>query len=108
MRQFELNDPLAIRSAKEISHSVISGDYDLLLACRHLASLRERLPEVSDDIMATFIGVASEVDGLPIGPERKQWSVESLISKDIEADDYRKRVEAVVKEALERLLLTLS
>ncbi len=93
--------------AMEIAHRTLNGEYDPLLACRNLADLRDRLPSVPSETMDVFVGVASEVDGLPIGAERKQWAAEALRSKDIEAADYRERVRATVEEALHGLLKSL-
>lgn len=107
MTQVRLNDPLTTERAKEIARRTLDGGYDLLLACRDLASLRERLPRVADDLMNIFIGVASEVDELPIGAERKHWATETLRAKDIEAADYRELVRVTVTEALQGLLVAL-
>ena len=93
--------------AQEIARRTLDGGYDPLLACRDLAGLRGRLPGVADEIMNTFVGVASEVDDLPIGAEREHWSAEALRSKDIEAADYRERVKGAVEEALIGLLASL-
>ncbi|MCP5320829.1 MAG: hypothetical protein H7A12_08400 [Pseudomonadales bacterium] len=93
--------------AKEIARRVLSDGYDPLLACRDLARLRPRLPGVADDIMNTFIGVASEVDDLPIGPERKHWAADALKAKDVEAANYRERIRAVVEKSLRGLLASL-
>jgi hypothetical protein len=97
----------AINRAKDVATRTLKRDYDLLLACRELASLRGQLP-ISDDIMDTFAGVASEVDDLPIGPEREHWSARSLKLKDAEASEYRERIRVPVERALRELLITLS
>lgn len=107
MTQVGVNDPLPEERAQEIARRALDGDYDILLACRELASLRERLTCVADVVMNTFIGVASEVDDLPIGAEREHWAPEALKFKDIEAADYRARVRNVVEEALQELLMAL-
>ena len=93
--------------AKEIACSALDGTCDLLLACRELASLRKQLSHVPADVLNTFIGVASETDELPIGSERKHWSIGALKLKDIEAAHYRGQVNDVVREALMRLLVAL-
>lgn len=99
---------LPMERAKEIARRVLGEGYDPLLACRDLAQLRKRLPEVADEIMDTFVGVASEVDDLPIGCEREHWAVAALKSKDAEAADYREQVRAVVEDSLRQLLMSLS
>ena len=105
-RVFEDESSLMER-AKEIARRALSGERDSLLACRDLADLRGRLPGVSDQTMNIFVGVASEVDDLPIGAEREHWADEVLRSKDIAAADYRERVRATVEEALQELLMAL-
>jgi hypothetical protein len=97
----------AAERAKDVARWVLSGAYDPLLACRDLAGLRAELPAVADEIIDTFVGVASEVDDLPIGSEREQWSAEALKAKDAEAADYRERVRGAVEEALRGLLAAL-
>ena len=92
--------------AKDIARRVLSEGYDPLLACRDLVQLRQWLPEVSDQIMDTFSGVASEVDDLPIGSEREHWAVGALKPKDAEAANYRERVRAVVEDSLRQLLMS--
>lgn len=98
----------SIEHAKEIAGRVLNEGYDPLLACRELAQLRQRLPGVPDEIMDVFVGIASEVDGLPIGGERRYWAVGELRLRDAEAARYRERVRAVVEESLVRLLASLS
>lgn len=97
-----MTDPIA--RARQIAKRVLGGDYDPLLACRELADIREDLSAVADEVMNVFVAVASEVDDLPIGPERTQWATDSLRGKDLEAADYRARVRSEVAEALQRLL----
>lgn len=97
----------ARQRAGEVARRALDGEYDLLLACRDLASLRSHLQDVPDDVVTTFIGVASEVDDLPIGAERKNWSLDALKANDIESRKYREQVRDVVMEALRRLLAAL-
>jgi hypothetical protein len=107
MTQPSLNDVSAVQCAREIALRALARNYDLLLACRDLSGLRGRLPDAAGNVMDVFIGVASEVDSLPIGAERSQWATESLKAKDAEADDYRDRVREVVIQALQELLVAL-
>lgn len=99
-----MSDALLMERARDIAKKALDGEYDLLLACRDLAGLRARFPAIPADALDTFDGVASEVDGLPIGPERVYWNAEALRLKDIEAADYRTRVGGSVKAALRILL----
>jgi hypothetical protein len=94
----------ATERAREIAKKVLAGQYDPLLACRELIDLREQLPGMADEVMDVFRAVDSEVDGLPIGPERAHWNTESLRVKDLEAANYRERVRSQVAAALRELL----
>jgi hypothetical protein len=107
MTQAQVNNPFSSERAKEIALRSIDGNYDLLLACRDLARLRDGMPCVPDDLMDVFIGVASEIDGLPIGAEREHWAAEPLRLKDILVTTYREQVTDGVMKALRALVLTL-
>jgi len=103
----EDTDSEFVQVATDVARRTLKGEYDLLLACRDLADLRGRLPGVSEEVMDTFVAVASEVDDLPLGRERGQWSVEALAAKDADAEIYRKRVRGAVEEALSKVLMSL-
>jgi hypothetical protein len=94
----------AVERARQIAKNVLGDRYDPLLACREIAGITDELPAVDDEVMNVFIGVASEVDHYPLGPERAYWNPESLRMKDLQAADYRARVGGIVAEALQRLL----
>lgn len=100
-------DEVAVSIAKEIARKALEGDYDILLACRDISDLRNRLPTIPDWTMDPLIGVASEVDNLPLGNERQHWAADALRLKDQQAAAYRNSVAAVVRQALQELLTTL-
>ena len=91
-----MRDPAGL--AREIATRALAGGYDPLLACRDLAALRLQLLNIPEDVMDTFVAVASEVDVLPIGDERQNWSPEALKKKDTQAENYRVRIKGVVDE----------
>jgi hypothetical protein len=99
-------DLWAENRARRIAQKALAGEYDILLACRDLSEFRGRLPISAED-MDVFVGVASEVDGLPIGPEREHWQPEALKMQDAKAEEYRQQIMAVVNEALQSLLAAL-
>jgi hypothetical protein len=105
MSDHEVRDAEALVRAKEIAQRTLGGEHDLLLACRDLADLRARLPQLPADLLDTFVAISSEVDDLPIGCEREYWEANALAEKDREADDYRRMVAERVMEALRQLLL---
>lgn len=100
-------DRSAAAHAREIAYKTLAGDLDPLIACRWLADLRLDLPGVPEDVMDVFVGVDSEVDGLPIGLERVHWAEEALRKADAKVEDYRQRIKPVIVEALWALLRTL-
>jgi hypothetical protein len=57
--------------AKDVARRALNEECDLLLACRDMASMKTQLSDVPRDVINTFVGIASEVDGLPIGAERR-------------------------------------
>ncbi len=93
-----------IERARQIAAKVLTGQYDPLLACRDLIDIRDQLPITADEVMNVFRAVDSEIDGLPIGPERAYWNADSLRVKDLQAANYRAAVRDLVEEALLRLL----
>lgn len=107
MKQVNSNNPFSTECAREIARKTLDGDYDPLLACRDLATLRLGISRVGDKLVNVFVGVASEIDGLPVGAERKHWAAAVLKVKDIEVADYRERVRGVVTKALRELLVIL-
>lgn len=92
---------------KFIVQEVLDQGQDPLLACRMISGLADQLPEIELSIMDVFCGVASEVDGLPIGPERKHWNAEALAALDQRAAIYRDAVSSAVTDALRELRAVL-
>jgi hypothetical protein len=97
----------ARQKAVRVARRALLGEYDLLLACRELASLRADLAEVPIAVLDTFIAVASEIDDLPVGAERRNWSLDALRTSDLAASKYRDTVRPVVTSALHSLLESL-
>jgi len=94
----------AIERARQIAKKVLAGEYDPLLACREIAMMKEDLTVVPDDVMTGFRGIDSEVDGLPLGPERAYWDKDSLREKDLGAARYREQVRQGIQEDMRALL----
>ncbi|MCB1756630.1 MAG: DUF2489 domain-containing protein, partial [Gammaproteobacteria bacterium] len=67
------------KRAAEVASGMLDGSIHYLEGAIELSSLRFKigLPEDDKDFLA-FIGVASEIDHLPIGAPRKYWSQEAL------------------------------
>lgn len=101
-RNFEIGTPA--QQAENIARAVLAGKCDPLLACRDLFDLRASLELFPTTIMDTIAGVASEVDGLPIGSERSYWAPEALKVKDAEVETYRRRVRNIINKAMQGIL----
>ena len=67
------------KRAAEVASGMLDSSIHYLEGAIELSSLRFKigLPEDDKDFLA-FIGVASEIDHLPIGAPRKYWSQEAL------------------------------
>lgn len=103
----QVNDPGALKRARKIAEEALAGQRDLLVACCELAAMRSELYSVPDSVLDTFVAVASEVDDLPIGSERRFWSSKALRNLDAEAREYRERVRDVVSDSLRKLVMLI-
>ncbi|HEU4591418.1 MAG TPA: hypothetical protein VFS13_10970 [Steroidobacteraceae bacterium] len=101
------NDFHPRQRAKEAARRALDDECDLLLACRELSQLKSHLGDVPGDVVDIFVGVASEIDDLPIGTERMRWSLDALATNDVKARKYRDEVRDIVVNALKRLLVLL-
>lgn len=99
-----MGDDHAVERALEIARETLAGELDPLIACREIASMRLQLSLVPDAVMDVFVAVASEVDDLPLGLEREHWSRDSLSDRDVEASDYRSRVEDIVLVSMREII----
>ena len=77
-----------------IAQGMLEGSVPYLEGAIELASLRHEIevPEYDEDLVA-FIAVASEIDHLPIGEHRKNWSEEALARHEqeiVEAEKWAK------------------
>jgi hypothetical protein len=90
----------------EITAAMINGTIRPLLGARMLMTYLHTLKrEVDPEIFRLFQAVDSEVDGLPIGPERAYWATGPLREKDEAADKYEARVRDELINAAEKLYL---
>jgi hypothetical protein len=106
MKVINIHGDEPIQRAIQIVRAALDGDYDLLIACRDLTSLRRWLPGFAGDAMDIFAAVATEIDGFPIGAERELWAKEPLKLKDAVIADYRAVMTDLVRNALQEFLDT--
>lgn len=89
----------------EIASRILSGEVRPLLGARLLDSYSHHLEKELDwEIVRLMRGVASEVDGLPLGQERQYWADKALREKDRLADSYEEHVGPAIMEAARKLL----
>jgi hypothetical protein len=81
--------------AVRVARAVLSADIGVLEACVSLASLgHDVVPDWRlDPDFCVFGAVASEVDALPLGAVRAQWSCAALAKADVEIARYTRLVE---------------
>jgi hypothetical protein len=75
-----------------------------LNGCRRLCNEMNDLDWMDDPSYRTFLGVVSESDHLPIGPDRKHWNPEALKRKDAEIERVANHYRPYVLKACEQLL----
>ena len=88
----------------EIALRILSGEVRPLLGAQMLDYFLHPLEkEVDWEIVRLMKGIASEVDGLPLGQERQYWADQALREKDRLADSYEERVGPAIVEAARKL-----
>ena len=94
----------AIRNAR----SALQGNYDQLLACRDLWDHTPELTAVvPEELLLPIIGIASQLDGTPLGQERQNWEAKALERIDAEIENFRARLGNDLTIHLRRLLEAL-
>jgi len=70
-----------------------AGTVGVILGSTRIAPLVHRLDQPDlEGALLVFVGIASEVDDLPIGSERDLWDRDALTVKDRQLADYERRV----------------
>jgi len=69
---------------RALANGVVTGDVGLILAARELQGFRDGVEPEIGDLLDVFVGLNSETDALPVGPERSLWNAEALVRKDEE------------------------
>jgi hypothetical protein len=93
----------------EIASAMLARSISPLLGARMvMAYLHALRNEVDSEIFRLFQGVDSEIDGLPIGPERRYWAPDALQGKDELANKYELQIGDRLLKAAEQLILQFS
>ncbi|PPD43120.1 MAG: DUF2489 domain-containing protein [Methylobacter sp.] len=70
-----------------IALAMLNDEMDFLEGSIQLVSMRHDVAvEENDPDFRAFVGIASEIDGLPIGPSKKYWSNKALIRHQPQVD----------------------
>jgi len=89
-----------------ICEAALAGEIGVIAASRRLSGLGLKLCDGHDEDFATFDGIDSETDHLPVDRERDNWSAEALERKDEEISRaealYRDDAFAACKKLIER------
>jgi hypothetical protein len=76
-----------------IVRSMRTGSEGVIIGSTRIAPLVHQVEDpVLEKAMLAFVGVASEVDDLPIGRERELWNQDALAVKDRQLGEYQSRI----------------
>jgi hypothetical protein len=95
-------------AALVMARKILTGDTDLHGAIRSLVELSHSLDEEVQRIVVPLVGIASELDDVPIGESRKLWSPDALAVKDRQRDEYLSKSAATIMATCEALITKLS
>jgi hypothetical protein len=94
----------SLERVKRIAMQALSGEIHMFLACRKISYETINLENLPREITVVFDGIASEIDGLPIGDERQHWDPVALLEQDKEIERYLAEVGPVLRESMEKLI----
>jgi hypothetical protein len=91
-----------------IAEQMIAGGLDLIEGCRKLVPHLRAVGLRDDPYAKAIVGVESETDEFPLGPERQNWDPAALAAKDLELAEYVARVREDVMVACRAIVGRLS
>jgi hypothetical protein len=87
------------RRAAELAAQIVDGSVDVLDGSLEMHRLKWLVGvDEDDDDFAAFLLVDSEVDALPIGPQREYWSEEALARKEPDLERARAWARSTVEQ----------
>ena len=93
------------RKVAKLASDVLKGDLSILKAAIEIVKIRFELDvDENDKDLIAFVAIESEIDHLPIGPERKYWNEDALKEKDKEINESEKWANEFGLEACQRLI----
>jgi hypothetical protein len=90
--------------AKIIAVQALRGEIHMFWACIKISNELINLQNFPREITVIFAGIASEIDGLPIGDERQYWDPAALLEQDNETERYLAEVGPTLRKAMEKLI----
>jgi hypothetical protein len=95
-------------AALVMARKILAGHTDLHGTICGLVALSYSLDEEVQRIVVPLVGIASELDDVPLGESRKLWSQDALAAKDRERDEYLLKSAATITATCEALVTKLS
>jgi len=93
------------RKVAKLASDVIEGELSILKAAIEIVKIRFELDiDENDKDLTAFVAIESEIDHLPIGPERNYWNEDALKEKDREIKECEKWAKEFGLKACQRLL----
>jgi hypothetical protein len=89
----------------QLAASILSGSIGAIEGSRVLASLQHEVEVADDDAdFRDFASIASQTDALPVGQERKNWSIRALTRSIAEVNDGETWARQQIDEACRSLI----
>lgn len=88
----------------DTAEAILSGRLGIILGSRRMQAFRFDLRDDLDTDFMTFVGIDSQTDHLPVDDERRNWSEEALVRKDIEIAEAEEFHRTEVVEACRRII----
>jgi hypothetical protein len=93
------------RKAAQLAVQILDGSLDVLEAAIEMHKLRWWVDVDEDDPdFAAFTLVESEIDALPVGPQRQYWSEDALARKEPELQRSREWARSTVEHECRNII----
>jgi hypothetical protein len=96
------------QQACAIAQEFLEGKRSLVETCRSIQVPLDALGLRKEEAFTAFVGIDSEADAFPLGPERQRWNRDVLAKKDEEFAEFDRFYRPQVELACRSLLLRLS
>ena len=93
--------------ACDLAQRLLDGTIPLVEACRKIQRPLEQLGLSDDEDFLIFVGIDSEADRYPFGPERCHWNKDVLAKLEPEMREFEQFYRDSAEEACRAVLLRL-